>query len=233
MPTIRMSSPDLNEDNIQAVVDVLRSGRLALGPRTRAFEETLADLALNPDIVETLFERLTAIRIVEACQLAEAGVDVLRLGDDVAGQTGMLMSPTMWRRWLKPRLARIIEAAKAVKPDIHIFYHSDGDCRAIIPELIEIGVTVLNPIQPESMDPVEVKRRWGDRITLHGTISVTTTLPKGSPESVSAHVRQRITTCGRDGGLILCPANQIMPDTPIANVVAMYETAGNWRWNEQ
>ena len=74
-------------------------------------------------------------------------------GDDVGTQRGMLMSPAMWRRWLKPRLARAIAAARRVRPDVLVFYHSDGDVRPIIGELIEIGVDILNPVQPECMDP--------------------------------------------------------------------------------
>jgi uroporphyrinogen decarboxylase len=189
----------------------------------RGFEETLADLALNPDIVETLFERLTEIRIIEARQLAEAGVDVLRLGDDVAGQTGMLMSPAMWRRWLKPRLARIIAAAKAVKPDIHIFYHSDGDCRAIIPELIEIGVTVLNPIQPECMDPAQLKIEYGDRLAFWGAIGTQSTMPFATPEEVRAVVKERIETVGKGGGFLIAPSHVLEPEVPWENVIAFIE----------
>ena len=186
----------------------------------RGFEETLTDLALNPDIVETLFERLTELRVIEARQMAKAGVDVLRLGDDVAGQTGMLMSPKMWRRWLKPRMAKIIAAAKTIKPDIHIFYHSDGDCRAIIPELIEIGVTVLNPIQPECMDPAQLKIEYGDRLAFWGAIGTQSTMPFGTPEQVRAVVKERIETVGQGGGFLIAPSHVLEPEVPWENVIA-------------
>jgi uroporphyrinogen decarboxylase len=186
----------------------------------RGFQETLTDLVRNPDIVQALFDRLTAQRIVEAQQLALAGVDVLRLGDDVAGQAGMLMSPATWRRWLKPRLARVIEAARAVKPDLHIFYHSDGDCRAIIPELIEIGVTVLNPVQPECMDPARLKAQYGDRLAFWGTVGTQTTMPFGSPAEVRAVVKERIETVGRGGGLLISPTHTLEPEVPWQNLLA-------------
>ena len=189
----------------------------------RGLPETLTDLVLNPDIVETLFDRLTALRIAEARQLAEAGVDVLRLGDDVATQNGMLMSPAAWRRWLKPRLAQIIEAAKAVKPDILVFYHCDGDCRAIIPELIEIGVTVLNPVQPECMDPAQVKAEFGHSLAFWGTVGTQTTMPFGTPEEVRTVVKERIETVGKGGGLLIAPTHILEPEVPWRNIVAFIE----------
>jgi uroporphyrinogen decarboxylase len=189
----------------------------------RGFEEMLADLVLRPEFAEALFDRLTALRITQARQLAGAGVDVLRLGDDVASQTGMLISPALWRKWFKPRLARIIDAARAVKPDMHIFYHSDGDCRAIVPELIEIGVTVLNPVQPECMDPVEMKREYGDRLAFWGTVGTQSTMPRGTPAEVRAVVQERIQTVGKGGGLLISPTHTLEPDVPWANVVAFVQ----------
>ena len=189
----------------------------------RGFEEMLADLVLRPDFAQALFDRLTEPRVVQARQLAEAGVDVLRLGDDVASQTGMLISPALWRRWFKPRMARIIDTARAVKPDIHIFYHSDGDCRDIVPDLIEIGVTVLNPVQPECMDPAALKREYGDRLAFWGTVGTQTTMPRGTPEEVRAVVRERIETVGKGGGLLISPTHTLEPDVPWENLVAFVE----------
>jgi uroporphyrinogen decarboxylase len=186
----------------------------------RGFEEMLSDLVLHPDFAEALFERLTALRIIEAQQLAKAGVDVLRLGDDVASQAGMLISPALWRRWLKPRMARIIAAAKAIKPDVHVFYHSDGNCRAIVPDLIEIGVTVLNPVQPECMDPAELKQTFGDQLAFWGTVGTQTTMPHGTPGEVRAVVRERIKTVGKGGGLLISPTHTLEPDVPWQNIIA-------------
>jgi len=91
--------------------------------------------------------------------------------------------------------------------------------------LVEIGISVLNPIQPECMEPAEVKRRWGDRITLHGCISLQRTLPFGSPDDVRREVEDLIRTCGMDGGLILMPSNVIQPDTSVENIIACYHAA--------
>ncbi len=91
--------------------------------------------------------------------------------------------------------------------------------------LVEIGFDVINPIQPECMDPIEIKRRWGERITLHGCISIQRTLPFGSVDDVRREVETLIRQCGYNGGLVLLPSNNIQPDTPIENVLACYHTA--------
>jgi uroporphyrinogen decarboxylase len=144
------------------------------------------------------------------------------LGDDVAMQTGMLISPQLWRIWLKPRMVRIINAAKSIHPRIHIFYHSDGNPSAIIDELIEIGVTVLNPIQPECMNPAEVKKKYGDRLAFWGTMGVQSTLPFGTPEDVRAEVKLRMQTIGSGGGLLLGPSHMIEPEVPWENIIAFF-----------
>jgi uroporphyrinogen decarboxylase len=158
-----------------------------------------------------------------AQQFAAADVDLLVLGDDIATQRGLMMSLPMWRRIFKPRLRQIIRAAKAIKPDLLIFYHSDGNVWDAIPDLIETGVQVLNPVQPECMNPAEVKRVFGDRLACFGTVSVQRTMPLGTPDDVRAEVRERIQTVGRQGGLLLAPAHVLQPDTPWENVVAFFE----------
>ena len=189
----------------------------------RGLVETLTDFSLNPDLIGALFDRLTDQRVVEAEQMAEAGVDVLRLGDDVATQNGMMMSPATWRRWLKPGLARIIDAAKAIKPDLHIFYHSDGDCTAIVPELIEVGVTVLNPVQPECMDAAQIKLEFGDRLAFWGAVGTQSTMPFGTPDDVRRVVKERIETVGKGGGFLISTTHTLEPDVPWPNLLAFIE----------
>ena len=133
------------------------------------------------------------------------------------------MSLEMYRRVFKPRLARVIRAAKEAKPDIHVFYHSDGNVWNAIPDLIDAGVTVLNPIQPECIDPAAVKREFGDRLAFFGCMSVQRTMPFGTPDEVRAEVKQRLATIGQGGGLLLAPAHVLQPDTPWENVVAFFD----------
>ncbi len=145
------------------------------------------------------------------------------LGDDVSAQTGMIMSPATWRRFFKPRLADIIAAARAIAADLPVFYHTDGDCRAIIDELIEIGVTILNPVQPECMDPAEIKRLYGNRLAFWGTIGIQGTLPFGTPADVRREVKRRMESVGRNGGFLIGPSHMIEPEVPWENIVALYE----------
>ena len=189
----------------------------------RSMEELLTDMAMRPHLAEPLLDHMTDLRIFQAETMARADVDILRLGDDVGSQRGMLMNPRLWRRWLKPRLARVITAARAAKPDILIWYHSDGDCQAIIPELIEIGVDILNPVQPECMDPAQIKAQYSDRLAFSGTIGTQTTMPFGTPDEVKAVVKSRIETVGRGGGLLLAPTHILEPDVPWENVLAFIE----------
>ncbi len=189
----------------------------------RGLEELFTDFRFRPELADYLLDRITAIRLRMARFFAEQDVDVLVLGDDVSMQTGMLMSPATWRKWFKGRMTRIIAEARAVKPDLPIFYHSDGNPSEIIPDLIEIGVTILNPVQPECIRPADVKKAYGDRLALWGCIGTQTTMPFGTPEDVRREVRQLIETAGRDGGLLLGPTHSLEPDVPWENIVALYE----------
>ncbi|MCP4401333.1 MAG: hypothetical protein GY801_29045 [bacterium] len=140
-------------------------------------------------------------------------------------QNTMMFSPKLWRRMLKPRLARVIRAAKSVNPDVFIYYHSDGKIDPIVPELIEVGADVLNPAQPECLDPVEVKKKWGQDLSFWGTIGTQTTLPFGTPDEVRQVVRTRKHEIGNGGGLVLAPTHVIEPDVPYENILAFFEAA--------
>jgi uroporphyrinogen decarboxylase len=189
----------------------------------RGMEDLFNDMIFQPGLAETLLDRITELRVFQAQAYAGADVDILDLGDDIATQRGMLMSPKMWRQWLKPRLARVIEAAKAIKPGVLVWYHTDGDCRDVIPELIEVGVDILNPVQPECMDPAEIKAQYGHQLAFAGTIGTQSTMPHGTPGEVRAVVKERIATVGEGGGLLLAPTHVLEPDVPWENVIALVE----------
>jgi uroporphyrinogen decarboxylase len=191
----------------------------------RSMEGLLTDFVDNPEFAASLLDRLLSKREVQARRFAEMGADVIMTGDDVSTQRGMLMSAAMWRRWFKPRLARVIAAAKNARLDVLIFYHSDGNPAEIIPDLIEIGVDILNPVQPECMNTAEVKRLYGDRLSFWGAIGTQSNLPWGTPEDVRREVRERIETMGAGGGLMLAPTHTIEPEVPWENIVAYVEAA--------
>jgi uroporphyrinogen decarboxylase len=189
----------------------------------RGMAELFVDILDRVDTAEFLLDQIAG-RVAGAAQrLAAADVDVLILGDDIATQRGLMMSLAMWSTFFKPRLQRIIRAAREVKPDLIIFYHSDGNVWDAIAELIDAGVEVLNPVQPECMDPAEVKRVFGDRLAFFGAVSLQRTLPFGAPDDVRAEVKRRIETVGKGGGLLLSPTHCLQPDVPWENVVAFFE----------
>lgn len=189
----------------------------------RGFENFLVDMLENKEMARVLLDRITEMRCGMAKIFVEAGVDVLRLGDDVGTERGMMIGKETWAEWLKPRLARIIRTAKEINPDILVFYHSDGDCRDVIPGLIEVGVDILNPVQPECMDPAEIKRLYGDRLAFWGTIGTQTTMPFGTPRDVEREVIARIETVGKGGGLLLGPSHLLQDEVPWENVLAFFE----------
>jgi uroporphyrinogen decarboxylase len=192
----------------------------------RGLENLMMDLVAMPEIAHGLFERTAAFQQFAAAQFARAGVDIVITGDDVAGQRGLLMRLETWRAFLKPRLAATVRAVKSANPAAFVLYHSDGNVEPIIPDLIEIGVDILNPVQPECMDPAAIKRRFGGRLSFWGTVSVQRTMPFGTPDDVRAEVRARIREVGQGGGLILAPAHVLGPETPWENIVAFFEGAG-------
>ena len=189
----------------------------------RGYEKTLMDLAMNPDYVDKLFDIPFYYHLSAAKKLVELGVDMIWIGDDVGSQNRMLISPESWRKFLKPRMAVFISSLKRMNPDIKIAYHSDGVINPIIPDLIEIGLDVLNPIQPRSMDPAQLKKEFGDRLCFWGTIDEQQTLPFGTPDDVRKEVLRRLETIGRNGGLIIGPTHHVQLDTPLENFNAMVD----------
>jgi uroporphyrinogen decarboxylase len=190
----------------------------------RGLERMLIDFVMDPDIAHHILEIPYQYHLTAAKQLAALGVDMIWTGDDIGAQNRLLMSPDHWRTFLKPRMANFVAELKAINPAIKIAYHSDGNILPLIPELIEIGIDVLNPIQPASMDPAALKTQFGDRLCFWGSVDEQHTLPFGTPDSVRAEILQRLETIGAGGGLILGPTHHVQLDTPLENFWAMVET---------
>jgi uroporphyrinogen decarboxylase len=191
--------------------------------RLRGFEQFMIDLVDNPPLVDYLLEQLTAMHLSVSLALTRAGIDILALDDDVGEPARMLISPRMWRRYFKSHVQTIIDTCRADRADLHIFWHSDGNIEPIIPDLIEIGVDVLNPVQPDVMDPARLKRLYGDRLSFFGTMGTAQDWIWASPQAIREQVRLRIETVGAGGGLIICPAYDLEPEFSWENVVAFFE----------
>ncbi len=191
--------------------------------RLRGWAQFMLDLKLKPELAHTLLDQITAMTVATALVLVRAGVDILGLDDDVGAPAHMLIGPATWREFLKPRLETIIRAGQAINPDLKIFYHSDGYIEPIIPELIEIGVDVLHPVQPDVMDPMQLKERYGSRLAFWGTVGTQATWGWPNPAAIRAEVRERIETVGRGGGLIIGPAYDMEPAIPWKNILAFFE----------
>jgi uroporphyrinogen decarboxylase len=200
----------------------------------RGFEQLLMDFVADPSFARRILEIPYRYHLAAAQRLVRMGVDMIWIGDDVGTQNAMLLSPAVWRCMLKPYVAEFIASVKAINPRVVIAYHSDGNIEPIIPDLIEIGVDVLNPIQPASMNPARLADKYGDRLCFWGTVDEQHTLPYGTPESVRAEIQHRVETVGREGGLILGPTHHVQLDTPMENFWAMVQTiSGEERpcWN--
>ncbi|MCE5259394.1 MAG: uroporphyrinogen decarboxylase family protein [Chloroflexi bacterium] len=196
----------------------------------RSREQLFVDFYENPEFARALLERVTAIRIAMAVRLAEAGVDMLSLSDDIGTQQSMIMSPAMWRAWVKPYFSRLIAAVHRVNPGIHVRYHSDGWYLPVIPDLIEIGVSSLVTVQPESMDVFEIKRRFGRQLTLEGTIGCQGVLMRGAPDELRDHIRRQCAGLMPGGGWIASPGNGVEPDIPWENLVTLFSALDEYSY---
>lgn len=195
----------------------------------RGMENLMMDMMSEDPMAELLLDRVTEMSVQRACLYARAGVDILFLGDDVGMQSSLMMSEMLYVKWLKPRLKKVIDAAKAVKPDLIVFYHSCGFVEPLIPHLIEAGIDVLNPIQPECMDFAEIYAKYGDRISFHGTIGTQSVMPFGTPEEVKAAVKRCLDIAGEKGGLFVAPTHLVEPEVPWENILAYVEACKEYK----
>jgi uroporphyrinogen decarboxylase len=148
-------------------------------------------------------------------------IDAIGLSEDYGTQRNLLISPAHWRRFIKPRLARMVE--RVHQGGKKFYLHSCGHVLPLVPELIEVGVDMLQPLQPEAMDIFELKRQFGRHLCLMGGISTQRTLPYGSADDVRREVGRCLEQMAAGGGYVMAPAKPILPGVPIANAVALIE----------
>jgi len=191
----------------------------------RGFEKFSIDLALYQGFVIELLDRITDIQVALAQRFLLLGIDGGYFGDDYGAQKGMLFSPRAWRTLFKPRLARMFAVFR--EAGLPVILHSDGDIAQILPDLIEIGLTTLNPVQPEVLDLQWLKKTFGESLSFYGGVSTQTVLPYGT----SGEVRQAAETAVRllasdSTGLLLAPSHRMTADIPLENVAALLDFMG-------
>ena len=186
----------------------------------RGMEELMVDMLSGDEKATYHLDRVTALACQRAAAFAEAGAEHIHLGDDIGMQRTIMMSLELYREWLKPRLKQVVDAIRKVNPEIVVSYHSCGYVEPFIPDLIEVGVDVLNPVQPECMSFERIHGEYGDRLSFWGTIGTQTTLPFGSPAEVRAEVLRNLETAGAKGGLLCAPTHLLEPEVPWENIEA-------------
>jgi uroporphyrinogen decarboxylase len=188
----------------------------------RGFEQFFMDMAVDPDYTNALLDRITEIQLALIHRYIDLGVDGGYFGDDYGAQKNLLFSPRMWRKYIKPRLARLFEPF--TERGLPILMHSDGQIQKILPDLVEIGLTTLNPVQPEVLDHQWLYDNFKGQLAFYGGISTQTSLPYGSVDDVKRAVDAAVTVLAPDKtGLLVAPSHRMMTDIPMANVAAMLE----------
>ena len=189
----------------------------------RGMERFMMDLLSEPELAQAVIHKIADHTTRLALETARAGVDVLCFFDDAGMQSGMQISPELWRRFVKPAWRSVLDAVRAESPDARFFLHSCGKIHAIVPDIIEVGFHILHPVQPECMDFAAVYNEYGRDIVLTATISSQKIFPFGSPEEVREEVRRLADVVADTRRAILMPSNVIQPETPWPNVVAFAE----------
>jgi len=224
---VRSVIRDLNRDTPHHIR--FRMGTVfELAWQLRGMENFLADMAGEPEIPRYMMERITDIIVEVTRRLLDAAgddLDMVYFYDDIAANTNLIMSRPMWQTFIRPCHQRLIDLARRYHKQV--MYHSDGALRPVIGDLIEMGVEVLNPIQPgvAGMDAAGLKRDFGTRLGFHGGVDIVGVLPKGSPEEVRLATRRLVADLGQEGGYILASSHHIQADTPLENIFALYEGA--------
>lgn len=203
-----------------------RAAQLKPAMYLRGVDQIFLDMALNPEIAEYLFGRITEF-YVEYCRRTFAaagdGIDIFFSGDDFGTQKGLFVSPDMWRSMLMPGFKALVQLGK--KHGYRVAHHTCGSVWPIVGDMIDCGLDILNPLQPEArgMDLRELKAKFGDRISFHGSVSIQRTMPHGTPDDIRAEVKERFETLGPGGGFIFCTAHNIQIDTPVENALALFD----------
>ena len=191
----------------------------------RGIEPILTDFLENPSFVEELFEKITEFNLTITKSLCQFPIDAFHFGDDWGKQHGLLIDPDLWRKFFKKRLKKMYDVVHDAGLPVSI--HSCGDITEIIPDLIEIGVNSISPLQAETLDFKFLKKKYGDNLAFWGGVSTQRTLPHGTPDDVRAEIKEMINVLAKNGGYILAPSHELQGDIPLENMLAFIDEAQN------
>ena len=210
------------------------AGVFEMAQRIVGMEPCLVTMAAEPRLAEALFDKLLALKLafwdMALPQLADV-VDVVAEFDDYGTQTSQLISPAMFRRLLKPRLAVLFRRLAELAPGARRFFHSCGSVRPIIPDLIEVGVEILNPVHVRAagMEPAGLKRDFGDTLVFWGGgVDTQGVLPLGTPQEVKDDVRRNVEALAPGGGFVFSPVHNVQADVPVENMMAMWQALSEY-----
>ena len=198
-------------------------GLFEMAWRVRGFENMLMDCIAEEDFFAELLDRLTDLRLQMVAKCKDIPADAIFFGDDWGDQRGVIIGPDRWRRFIKPRWAKVYDAVH--DQGKYVINHCCGSIVDIMPDLIEIGLDVYESVQPEArgMDPFQLKKHWGDKITFWGCLGSQSTIQFGTPDEIRAQVDKLCSEMGKGGGYILAPSKAIQPGTPVENSAALVE----------
>jgi uroporphyrinogen decarboxylase len=187
----------------------------------RGMEQLLVDMIQDPGYVDALLDRILEYNLEIIGEVVKYDIDGIQFGDDWGQQHGLIMGPKLWRRFIKPRVAKMYKKLKDAGKSV--FIHSCGDIKEIFDDIIELEVDAFRPFQPEVLDVYEMKAKYGDRMTFYGGISTQITLPFGTPEQVRLEIQRLRSRLSHNGGYILAPAHYVPGDVPLSNLLALIE----------
>jgi len=208
------------------------SGILGDSYRMFGFENFLINLAINPEIIKTLVNKMTDFYLElndRFFQAMKGKMDIFFFGNDFGSQNGLLFSKEQWDDIFLENYKKLVDLAKSY--NYKVMAHSCGSIVSLLDRFIEVGIDILDPVQTTAagMDPKILKERFGDNIVFHGAIDTQKILPFGTPDEVKKHVEDTINVLGKDGGYIMVSCNSIQDDTPVENIDAMYKTAREFK----
>jgi len=218
------------EEVIKSAGDTILLGNYGFTTFERAWtlmgmEDLLVAMAVNKPFAHELFDRILDYNLKVVENVCKYDIDGIRFGDDWGQQMGIIMGPQLWREFIKPRVKKLFQYVKSKGKFVLI--HCCGKVQEIFPDIIECGVDIFNPFQPEVMDVFEIKKMYGDRLTFYGGVSIQQTLPFGTVDQVKEEVKALIEKVGKGGGYIASPSHDVPADAKPENIAAMIEVLQN------